>query len=54
MFSGPFFLEIRKYKLSEVPRLNILISQKKLPLNAVCFLRMYADKTFSFSLSEAA
>jgi hypothetical protein len=40
-----FFLEIRKYKLQ---RLTILISQEKLPLNAVCLLRKYVDRRFFY------
>ncbi len=40
-----FFEEIRKYKH---PRLSILISQEKLPLNAVCLLRKYVDRRFFY------
>lgn len=42
--SGSFFEDTRKYKH---PRLKILISQGKLPLNAVCLQIKYVERRFS-------
>ncbi|KKO55068.1 hypothetical protein, partial [Paenibacillus sp. DMB20] len=45
-----FSLDITKYKLQ---RFAILISQEKLPLKAVCLLRKYVDRRFSFGFMVA-